>query len=239
LSEPDLIDIRYAIRPADGGDTDPSPPPGATADDLAAARGLAPRRRWGFVAGRAILRTMAADRSGRPVHGPFARRCPNCGSDQHGPPVVASGHLHASITRTDGFVAVALAAVPIGIDAEACTAVPLVADVFSPAERARLAGGDERSMVLATEAWALKEAVGKLTGLGLLGAAATEVGPLPPTEEWVAGVDACGARCFVRRLAVSGAVEMVVALAARRPAPVATARAMAPAAEPAVELALV
>jgi hypothetical protein len=148
--------------------------------------------------------------------------------------VLAGSGWNVAITRTEGFVAVALADQPIGIDAEAPTAVPLVGDVFSAAERAALAGCDQRSIALATEAWVAKEAVGKLTGLGLLGAASTAVGPLPPTDAWAHGVDARGAACSVRRLSLPEDVGMTVAVAARTPVAVVVAMAVGPAMGPAV-----
>jgi hypothetical protein len=75
----------------------------------------------------------------------------------------------------------------------------------------------------AVRLWTAKEAVGKLSGLGLLDGHAIGIA-LPVTRRWARGVDAQGRACVVRGVdTVSGDVLTV---AARRPVSVQAAYAV-------------
>jgi 4'-phosphopantetheinyl transferase len=124
-------------------------------------------------ADRALLAATAARALGRdPASVRVARRCPHCGSTEHGVPsleTAAPGSapqaaVYLSLSRAAGHVAVAVSfAGPVGVDIESVASVARspVADVaLSPRERAAdaadLAG-----------IWCAKEAILKSTGDGL------------------------------------------------------------------------
>ncbi|WP_194291526.1 4'-phosphopantetheinyl transferase family protein [Cumulibacter manganitolerans] len=93
--------------------------------------------------------------------------CPRCGSETHGRPLAADGHI--SISHAPGLHAVALSAEPVGIDAEALGSGGGIEDVaLHRAERAALGAmrGDERTRAV-LEVWVAKEAALKLVGTGL------------------------------------------------------------------------
>lgn len=149
------------------------------------AASLAPAVAPGFVAGRALLRTVLGGRLGVvPAAVVLDVACPACGGP-HGPVSVAGAargtgaDVHVSLTRSTGLVAVALTtSAPVGVDVEEVRAVrPALADVaLAPAERSdgehRLPGRRRRELA---RAWVRKEAVLKALGTGLLTAPADAV----------------------------------------------------------------
>lgn len=75
------------------------------------------------VAGTVLLRRAVARISGvRTADLRVSRSCRRCGSDRHGKPWFPDTGLHASVSHSGGFVAVAVAARPVGIDIEALAA---------------------------------------------------------------------------------------------------------------------
>ncbi|MEC5148414.1 4'-phosphopantetheinyl transferase superfamily protein [Cryobacterium sp. GrIS_2_6] len=123
-------------------------------------------------ADRALLAATAAWALGlNPASVRVARRCPRCGSADHGVPYLAAvpgsaphPAAHLSLSRAGGHVGVAVSfAGPVGVDIESVDAVarsPLADVALSPRERAAdaadLAG-----------IWCAKEAILKSTGDGL------------------------------------------------------------------------
>ena len=112
--------------------------------------------------GRAALRAVLARYLGcAPSEVEISRRCPECGGD-HGPPRVPG--LHASISYTDGLVAIAVADRPVGVDVE------LVRPDFEWEPVARAVLPDAADLACARgffAAWTAHEALGKALGTGL------------------------------------------------------------------------
>jgi 4'-phosphopantetheinyl transferase len=196
------------VRPGDGERYRPlvSAAEAATGDRL---RLRAARDRW--FTSRALLRHVGAH-LGRPLGARVLRRCAACGSDDHGAPDLGDG-LYTSLAKTDRCVVVAVGDGPIGVDIESVDGVvPPSTAVFTEAERRLM------TFVTAEERvarWTAKEAIGKLSGLGLRQADNTVVSHLAGAR-WVEASDARGEECGVRTVDVGPG--LVAALAARHPA---------------------
>jgi phosphopantetheinyl transferase len=164
--------------------------------------------RLSLMASRALLRHVASE-CGVSLPATIPRRCPACGSRTHGPPALGRG-LHASLTRRSTLVAVAVAAHPVGIDLEERDVlVPDSPLVFSEEERRWLETASRSDSVWV---WTAKEAVGKLTGHGLIGSDSAQV-PRRPGGSWMGAVDGQGTAAFVLKVPVRS--RHVVALASR------------------------
>ncbi|MFT3806166.1 4'-phosphopantetheinyl transferase family protein [Arenimonas sp.] len=132
----------------------------------------APRRRDQFLAGHWLLRVVAARFDGSSIEDwRFAL-------DQQGRPCLQHRRdtdtaLHASLSHSGEWVAVVVAAQPIGIDIEAASRPRdldrLAAEVFPAKQWQPFAGlpDSERSRIF-YEQWTLREAVGKREGRGLV-----------------------------------------------------------------------
>ena len=114
----------------------------------------------GHAAGRTLLERMYRERCGEEM--------PPIRIGERGKPYFENSPLHFSISHTKRHVFCALAACPVGIDAEEMDRdinLALAEKILSPAEKARFDGS--REMLL--RFWVLKEAAAKLTGEGLRG----------------------------------------------------------------------
>lgn len=136
------------------------------------------RRR--FVAARQALReVLARHAGGAPADVAFATRCARCGSFAHGKPALArpaGTDLHFSASRSGDVALVALArGREVGADVERVDARvdhrEIAGRFFAPAEREGL------GLAGFYDAWTRKEALLKLTGLGLAGDLAAETPP--------------------------------------------------------------
>lgn len=122
-----------------------------------------------FVAGRALLRTLAADLLGtEPRQVVVGSACPDC-SRPHGKPTLPGTVWEASISHSGRLVAVALSSSgPVGVDVERIDeSMPLkelVPQVFSELEPIPQGGPSPLSFF---RTWTRKEAVLKATGDGL------------------------------------------------------------------------
>lgn len=97
------------------------PVPAADAPRIARLAQDADRLR--AVAGTVLLRRAVARLSGVPTADlRVLRTCRRCGSDRHGRPWFPGTGVHASVSHSGWFVAVAVAARPVGIDIEAIAA---------------------------------------------------------------------------------------------------------------------
>jgi 4'-phosphopantetheinyl transferase len=118
---------------------------------------------------RALLRAATAHRLGvTPTEVRLDYRCAVCGG-RHGKPVVRSarGSMHASVSYSGTVVLVAVSDVPVGVDVEQCaaTAFPGFESIaLSALERAEFAAMTPQ---LRAELWVRKEAVLKVSGVGL------------------------------------------------------------------------
>ena len=196
------------VRPGDGNRYRPlvSAAEAATGDRL---RLPAARDRW--LTARALLRHVAA-RLDHPIGAQVLRRCAACGRDDHGAPHLGDG-IYTSIAKTDRCVIVAVGEGPAGVDIES-------ADCVLPCSSAVLADAEQRLMTVLTPEervprWTAKEAIGKLSGLGLRQASTTVV-PYPTGACWVEASDARGEECVVRTVDIGQG--QVATLAARCPA---------------------
>lgn len=140
-----------------------------------------------FVAAHAFLRAVVGELLGvDPAAVRFERRCPNCGSDQHGKPRIR-GHegLNMSLSYTDRFAIVAVARDgEVGVDVEELEKTDFAGfeDItLARAEVEAFSGYAGRSLFAArARVWARKEAVLKATGHGLV---------VDPREVVVSGPD--------------------------------------------------
>ena len=141
--------------------------------------------RASFLAGRLLLRTLAADLMGlTPLAVQLTARCPDCGG-AHGKPQLRGESLHLSLSRTD-MVVVAAASwdALVGIDVER---------LDQPAERIAAIGVITGEATLSS--WTRAEAVLKADGRGM------RVDPaLVGFEETAAGLQATVADSAVRYL---------------------------------------
>jgi phosphopantetheinyl transferase len=161
------------------------------ADERASAgRFLRPDDSARFVAGRVLLRIAAADILGCEADAvDLARRCPVCGSDEHGRPIVAGaggGGPRLSLTHAGEVIAVAAADGPVGIDVEpydehadhaAVARAMLTADELAVAAESRRAFHD---------LWTLKEAFLKASGLTLDDMRDVDVSAALSDPAWIA-----------------------------------------------------
>lgn len=143
------------------------------------------RRR--FVAARQALREVLGVYSGVPPEGlTFSTRCARCGNLEHGKPALSpSDGLRFSASRSGDVALVAVArGREIGADVEKVRPEfdheEVAAHFFPPAEREGL---DSAAFFAA---WARKEALLKLSGLGLAGDLAAQT----PSDAWVVPLDA-------------------------------------------------
>lgn len=145
------------------------------AEELRRARSFvrpADRRRY-TAAHVALRRVLAAHLGVPPDRIPLRRApCVRCGGP-HGRPVLAPAHggTYFSLTHTRGLVLVALAASPVGVDAEAMPSAETAEacrSALHPAERAELAALPEAERTGAFgRLWTRKEAYLKGLGTGL------------------------------------------------------------------------
>ncbi|MEZ0090384.1 4'-phosphopantetheinyl transferase superfamily protein [Streptacidiphilus sp. EB129] len=103
-------------------------------------------------------------------------RCPCCGADGHGRPIVAPGTyrepLHFSLSHAGSLVALAVGSDPVGADVEAWPRPEAVRDLvpaLHPAEQDELAeeAGGEGEVAAFSRLWTRKEAYLKGLGTGL------------------------------------------------------------------------
>ncbi len=81
--------------------------------------GTPAHQRDSFLAGRLVLRRLAAELTGlEPAEVPLSATCPDCGGP-HGRPVLVDSDLHLSLShRNDAVVAAASWGQPVGVDVE-------------------------------------------------------------------------------------------------------------------------
>ena len=173
--------------------------------------------RTAYLASRALLRIVVATVAGPDAVGRIGRRCPRCGSADHGGPTLGRDERYLSLSRTRGLVAVAVSDGPVGVDVEdRGRRVPPHSSVFSAPERHWMTAGSPTATERTT-VWAAKEAVGKLCGLGLIDAGRV-VTDGPPGPRWTAARDNAGRACWVR--SVPFPPPFVGVVAGRLPVPV-------------------
>jgi 4'-phosphopantetheinyl transferase len=116
-----------------------------------------------FTVAAALLRLVAGRLTGlAPDRVPVERTCDRCGRP-HGKPRITGYDVHVSVSHSGDRVAVATAAVPVGVDVEQVRELPLAelgAHTLGPGERAADLAGFFTY-------WARKESVVKATGDGL------------------------------------------------------------------------
>lgn len=149
----------------------------------------------------------------------FTSACERCGHPSHGRPRLAAGAVadagadlpHFSVSRSEGWAAVAVAPVPVGVDVEdpgrAVDAAEIV-PVLSPVER-RWAAGRSTGDLLAL--WVVKEAAGKAMGIGIVGVEACSVvaGEDDDLAGWRTVAGAAAGTWSVTRVDAPGAVVAV------------------------------
>jgi 4'-phosphopantetheinyl transferase len=166
-----------------------------------------------FLASRALARVAVGRHLGiSAAEISFSRRCEHCGDPEHGRPTVLTpgDPVEFSLTRAGRVVAVAVAPAPVGLDAEPTRdgmAELLGSEMFSEEEQAWICSGDQDCRIL--QLWVAKEAVGKVSGLGLLDA--SRIRALPTTPSWRGATDALGRPCWVTGLVIPGSVAASVA----------------------------
>jgi 4'-phosphopantetheinyl transferase len=139
--------------------------------------------RIGYVAAHVLVRLCAAHLFGLPLGTRLAQQCPSCG-DAHGrPQLLEYPEAGISFSHAGGVVAAAVAATPVGVDAEPLTSATglraLSHDIRSPAEALALAGVADVDAALLM-LWVRKEALVKL-GLTTLDAMGeVDLSDLPP-----------------------------------------------------------
>ena len=132
--------------------------------------GRADRRalRLSRLRGIQLARSMSAELACRELladllpEGPYA-----LAEDELGKPYLPESRFHVSLSHSGNYVAAAVADVPVGIDIQTLRIISdrVLLRWFSPAEREWIgkAGLPERAIRL----WTMKEAYGKLQGLGI------------------------------------------------------------------------
>jgi phosphopantetheinyl transferase len=169
-----------------------------------------------FIASRALTRAALARALGvAPLEITFLRRCEHCGDPDHGRPIATCGErfMEFSATRAGPVVAVVIADRPVGLDAEPCREGLndlLASRVFSDKDRAAVHACGPAALTTETLAlWVAKEAVGKLSGLGLLGADRIRTGPA--RAGWRPAIDALGRPCWQSGVPIPGTAAGAVA----------------------------
>ncbi len=164
------------------------------ADRQAAARLQDPVASLRLLARRSATRAvLAGGLGGDPATLVIERRCPTCGSDQHGRPSLGPGdpgyradppdriHPEFSVSSSDGTAVVAVSTRPVGVDLEVerPTVAPLPV-ALTPNERLRVGAlGPDQAGPAFLRLWTAKEAVLKASGRSLADDPATvEVGGL-------------------------------------------------------------
>ncbi|MFI6641237.1 4'-phosphopantetheinyl transferase family protein [Streptomyces sp. NPDC050504] len=135
--------------------------------------------------------------------------CPGCASPEHGPPTVLrpATDLRISITHTTGLGMLAVAPVPVGVDAEGAKNLDveeLARPTLTPEERQYVLSrppGEERTRAF-LRCWTRKEAVLKAVGIGITVELNTlETGPASEGPVTVAaGVEGGPAEWAVRQI---------------------------------------
>lgn len=176
-----------------------------------------------------LARAGAAERLGVPrTQVGLRRRCPGCGSDEHGQPEARSVdgprcQLSISHTRTLAVVAIG-GPDPVGVDAEATPVGDWAADandVFGPDELRSIQA--DPSGLVGRRLWTRKEALANLAGVGLtVRFAAIDVRDTPATGGHVDGP----APGWVRDIDIQP--DHAVALACPRPAETLTCKRFSP-----------
>ena len=124
-----------------------------------------------YAAGHVLARRAVADVvEGHPGELRFDRTCGACGGQHGRPTVIGHPDVHVSLSRADGFVAVAVARDhPVGVDIEVIGRTGFVGFpgvALHPEERDEPPDSDARARLRAI-AWARKEAALKALGTGL------------------------------------------------------------------------
>ena len=124
-----------------------------------------PADRWRSVLGAALLRHAVAATTGTGAAAVVvARRCPTCGGP-HGRPELPGTGLQASLTHAGGWVGVALATAPVGLDVE--PVVDLDVGALAPTLLHPGARAGVRTPTDLLQRWVRTEALLKATGEGL------------------------------------------------------------------------
>lgn len=140
--------------------------------------GLSPRRRRQWLAGRvaakdAVLAWLRPRLGGEVYPQEVCIVNDEQGAPQVVPHITGSvpAGLHVSITHKDGLAAAIVGTEPVGIDIERIETRDerFLALAFTSAERELLVATDEAPALAQTRAWVAKEAMAKVTGLGLGG----------------------------------------------------------------------
>jgi 4'-phosphopantetheinyl transferase len=137
-----------------------------------------------FVAAHLLVRFCAARLLGvRPAEVAFAQRCPGCGQDGHGRPLLTDRpDVHLSLAHTDGVVAAAAGPAPVGIDVEAISRKApepeLLAQVLTPAEVDLVTGHADPAGAFLRQ-WVRKEALIKIGRAELDTLSALDLSALP------------------------------------------------------------
>ncbi|WP_019287750.1 MULTISPECIES: 4'-phosphopantetheinyl transferase family protein [Arsenicicoccus] len=158
-------------------------------DELRRLDGLhRPADRARLVTSHALLRLALASRCGvDALEVVLERRCPTCGSTEHGKVLAPDLDQHVSLGHAGDLVVVALSpTAPVGVDVEvesACGFEGFAEVSLHPAEVEELAELSERDADWARATWWVrKEAALKATGHGMT-IDPTSVRVTPPTEE--------------------------------------------------------
>ena len=146
----------------------------------------------------------------------IAHRCPVCGLDGHGRPVVPNTGLHLSVSASNRWAVVAVAKTELGVDIEVpagCRALPsAVLAAQESAVLAKMCPQEAWSTFL--RFWTAKEAVAKADGRGLLAPLQQlDMSSLVGQQRTWAALG--GSRWYVQ--IVNGTEPGVVAIATRQP----------------------
>jgi 4'-phosphopantetheinyl transferase len=150
----------------------------------------------------------------------IVRSCGRCGREHGRPELRDSSHRHLrfSLSHTDHCAALALAVDRrVGIDAEAVRPTRGLVSSLSDADRVRLDRGPRRVVQL-VDSWVRKEAVFKVSGLGLaLDPRDVTVLGDPPAPVPVLADDGSRRSCYLATMALGCGCRCAVALDGARP----------------------